>query len=177
MSSFSSTAPEIDPLEIRRASPEDAARLTVIARAAKAHWGYPAAWLTTWEPVLTITPDYLGHAIVFVGTRGGAPIGFYALEPRGDRWSLEHMWVEPRRAWPRSGAAPLRSRARHDPRAAAGSPGHRGRPVRGRLLRPHGSATDGYRGRSGGRRPDPSAPGLRDRRQHPSPRAPWLMHA
>jgi len=95
VSSFSSTTPEIDPLEIRRAAPEDAARLTAIARAAKAHWGYPAAWLTTWEPVLTITPDYLGRAIVFVGTRGGAPIGFYALEPRGDRWSLEHMWVEP----------------------------------------------------------------------------------
>ena len=95
MSSFSSTTPEPDPLEIRRASPADAARLTVIARAAKAHWGYPAAWLTTWEPVLTITPDYLGRASVFVGTRAGAPIGFYALEPRGDRWSLEHMWVEP----------------------------------------------------------------------------------
>ena len=95
MSSFSSTTPEIDPLEIRRAAPEDAARLTVIARAAKAHWGYPAAWLTTWEPVLTITPDYVGRAIVFVGTRGGAPIGFYALEPREDRWSLEHMWIEP----------------------------------------------------------------------------------
>jgi GNAT superfamily N-acetyltransferase len=95
MSSFSSTAPEVDPLEIRRAAPEDAVRLTVIARAAKAHWGYPAAWLTTWEPVLTITADYLGRAIVFVATRGGTPIGFYALEPRGDRWSLEHMWVEP----------------------------------------------------------------------------------
>lgn len=96
MSSFSSTPPEIDPLQIRRAAPADAARLTVIARAAKAHWGYPAAWLTTWEPVLTITPDYLRRALVFVGTRGGAPIGFYALEPREDRWSLEHMWVEPR---------------------------------------------------------------------------------
>ena len=97
MSSFSSTAPEIDPLEIRRASPEDAARLTVIARAAKAHWGYPAAWLTTWEPALTITPDYARTAILFVGVREGEPIGFYALEPRGDRWSLEHMWVEPGR--------------------------------------------------------------------------------
>jgi GNAT superfamily N-acetyltransferase len=95
MSSFSSTTPEIDPLEIRRAAPEDAARLTVIARAAKAHWGYPAAWLTTWEPVLTITPDYVQSATVFVGVREAEPIGFYALEPRGERWSLEHMWVEP----------------------------------------------------------------------------------
>lgn len=95
MSSFSSTTPEIDPLEIRRAAPADASRLTVIARAAKAHWGYPAAWLTIWEPALTITPDYLRREIVFLGARGGEPIGFYALEPRGDRWSLEHMWVVP----------------------------------------------------------------------------------
>ena len=92
---FSSTAPEIDPLEIRRAAPVDAARLTAIARAAKAHWRDPAAWLTAWEPVLTITPDYLRREIVFVGAREGEPIGFYALEARGDRWSLEHMWVGP----------------------------------------------------------------------------------
>ena len=97
MSSFSSTAPESGPtpLEVRRAVLEDAARLSAIARAAKAHWGYPSAWLTTWEPALTITPDYLGRALVFVGVRDETPIGFYALEPRGERWSLEHMWVAP----------------------------------------------------------------------------------
>jgi GNAT superfamily N-acetyltransferase len=82
-------------LEIRRAAPDDAARLSAIARAAKAHWRYPGAWLAAWEPVLTITPDYVRREIVFVGVRDGEPIGFYALEPRADRWSLEHMWVEP----------------------------------------------------------------------------------
>jgi GNAT superfamily N-acetyltransferase len=97
VSSFSSTAPEIDPtrLAIRRAAPDDAARLSAIARAAKAHWGYPSGWLVAWEPALTITPDYVRREVVFVGVREGEPIGFYALEPRGDRWSLEHMWVEP----------------------------------------------------------------------------------
>jgi GNAT superfamily N-acetyltransferase len=95
VSSFSSIAPEIGPLEIRRAAPDDAARLTAIARAAKAHWRYPTAWLADWEPVLTITPDYIRREIVFVGMRDGKPIGFYVLEPRGERWSLEHMWVEP----------------------------------------------------------------------------------
>jgi GNAT superfamily N-acetyltransferase len=95
VSSFSSIAPEIGPLEIRRAAPDDAARLTAIARAAKAHWRYPTAWLAAWEPVLTITPDYIRREIVFVGMRDGKPIGFYVLEPRGERWSLEHMWVEP----------------------------------------------------------------------------------
>jgi GNAT superfamily N-acetyltransferase len=82
-------------LEIRRAVPDDAARLTAIARSAKAHWRYPDAWLAAWETVLTITPDYARREIVFVGVRDGQLIGFYALEPRGDRWSLEHMWVEP----------------------------------------------------------------------------------
>ena len=95
MSSFSSIAPEIDPLEIRRAAPDDAARLTAIARAAKAHWRYPTAWLAAWEPVLTITPDYIRREIAFVGMRDGKSIGFYVLESRGERWSLEHMWVEP----------------------------------------------------------------------------------
>jgi GNAT superfamily N-acetyltransferase len=93
--SFSSTAPETGPIEIRRAAPADAARLAAIARAAKAHWKYPAAWLTTWEPALTITPDYVRTTILFVGVHDGEPIGFYALEPRVGRWSLEHMWVEP----------------------------------------------------------------------------------
>jgi hypothetical protein len=82
-------------LEIRRAAPDDAARLSAIARAAKARRGYPSAWLGAWEPVLTITPDYVRREIVFVGVRDGEPIGFYAPEPRSDRWSLEHMWVEP----------------------------------------------------------------------------------
>ena len=84
-------------LEIRRGVPADAARLTEIARVAKAHWGYPAAWLSVWKPALTITPDYLRQQLVHVGTIGQALVGFYALEPRGEQWSLEHFWVEP--AW------------------------------------------------------------------------------
>ena len=84
-------------LEIRRAMPEDADRLSAIARAAKAHWGYPTAWLNAWEPILRITPEYLRHQLVFAAARGPELIGFYALEQRGERWSLEHLWVEPGR--------------------------------------------------------------------------------
>ena len=82
-------------LQMRRARPGDAERLSQIARAAKAHWGYPRAWLAAWEPVLTITPEYLERQLVYVGERGHEMIGFYALEPRGERWSLEHFWVDP----------------------------------------------------------------------------------
>ena len=82
-------------LQIRRGVPADAQRLTEIARVAKAHWGYPEAWLSVWKPALTITSGYLRHQLVHVGTIGKAPVGFYALEPRGEQWSLEHFWVEP----------------------------------------------------------------------------------
>jgi GNAT superfamily N-acetyltransferase len=83
-------------LELRRAQPGDSERLSQIARAAKAHWGYPEAWLTAWEPILSIKPDYVQRQIVYVGWLGREMVGFYALEPRGDRWSLEHFWVDPR---------------------------------------------------------------------------------
>jgi GNAT superfamily N-acetyltransferase len=85
------------PLQIERAVPEDAEQLSAIARAAKAHWGYPRAWLSAWEPSLRITPEYLQRTLVFVGTDDRELIGFYALEQRGDRWSLEHLWVKPGR--------------------------------------------------------------------------------
>lgn len=83
-------------LRMRRALSDDAERLSQIARAAKAHWGYPAAWLTAWEPTLRITPAYAERQLVYVGALDHDLVGFYALEPRADRWSLEHFWVDPR---------------------------------------------------------------------------------
>ena len=83
-------------LSIRRALPGDSESLSRIARAAKAHWGYPEAWLAAWKPILWITPEYVERRLVYVGALGHDMVGFYALEPRGDRWSLEHFWVEPR---------------------------------------------------------------------------------
>jgi GNAT superfamily N-acetyltransferase len=81
---------------MRRGLPADSGRLSEIARAAKAHWGYPEAWLATWEPILRITPDYLLHRLVYVGVLGEEVVGFYALEQsEEDRWSLAHFWVDP----------------------------------------------------------------------------------
>lgn len=82
-------------LEFRRASPEDAPRLSAIARAAKASWGYPAAWLTAWEPSLRISADYVERELVWAALHDGEVVAFYALERRGDQWSLGHLWVEP----------------------------------------------------------------------------------
>jgi GNAT superfamily N-acetyltransferase len=80
---------------MRRALPGEAERLTEIARAAKAHWGYPERWLAAWRPVLSITPEYAERQLVYVAAQERELLGFYALEPRGDRWSLEHFWVDP----------------------------------------------------------------------------------
>ena len=77
--------------------PADTERLSAIARAAKAHWGYPSAWLAAWEPSLYITPEHLRRQLVFVAAQGPELIGFYALEHRDDGWSLDHLWVEPGR--------------------------------------------------------------------------------
>ncbi len=83
-------------LRVRRARPADAARLSEIAGAAKAHWGYPEAWLAAWAPVLEVTPEYVERQRVFAGAYERETVAFYALEARAERWSLEHFWVDPR---------------------------------------------------------------------------------
>lgn len=84
------------PLSIRRADPDDAPCLSQLAQRAKAHWGYPAEWLATWLPQLTIGPLYLADHRVLVAENPGGVVGMCALEDRGEWWSLEHVWVEPR---------------------------------------------------------------------------------
>src|SRR5438128_97160 len=46
-------------VRIVRARSTDAAKLSAIARAAKAHWGYPAHWLERWCEQLTITAEFI----------------------------------------------------------------------------------------------------------------------
>jgi GNAT superfamily N-acetyltransferase len=78
--------------------PEDAPRLTALARAAKAHWGYPAAWLEAWRTGLTIAPEYIELHTVLVAespVRQPPILGVCALEDHGDHWRIEHLWVEP----------------------------------------------------------------------------------
>lgn len=82
-------------LVIRRADADDAGTLTAIARAAKATWDYPAAWIEFWRGELTLTPEYLAAHRVFAADADGATLGVYALEHHGDHWSLAHVWVAP----------------------------------------------------------------------------------
>src|SRR3954451_19660398 len=83
-------------MQIRRAAAEDADALSDLAHRAKAHWGYPASWMREWDAQLTILPGYLEMHDVWVAEGEGHVIGMCALEDRGPRWMLEHVWVEPR---------------------------------------------------------------------------------
>ena len=80
---------------LRRATDADADALTDLAHRAKAHWGYPTSWMREWDAQLTILPGYLDMHDVWIAERDGAIIGMCALEDRGARWMLEHVWVEP----------------------------------------------------------------------------------
>jgi GNAT superfamily N-acetyltransferase len=91
----SSNPSEAEPLRIRIALPEDAAKLTRIAHDAKRHWGYPEHWITHWKDDLTISPDFVAANQVFVAEDDGQIAGFYALIIRQDKAELDHMWVAP----------------------------------------------------------------------------------
>lgn len=87
-----------DPLSIRPATSADSPRLTALAREAKAHWGYPVAWLEAWRDALTITPEYIEAHAVFVAESAARPpavLGVCAIEDHGDHWELGHLWVDP----------------------------------------------------------------------------------
>lgn len=81
---------------IREAVPDDADRLTHIAYAAKAHWGYDAASIDQWAGPLTVTKDYITANPVFVMCDPkGFQVGFSSLLWDQGRWELDHMWVDP----------------------------------------------------------------------------------
>jgi predicted N-acetyltransferase YhbS len=80
---------------LRPATGDDADTLTDLAHRAKSHWGYPANWMRAWDAQLTILPGYIDMHDVWIAELGGAIVGMCALEDRGARWMLEHVWVEP----------------------------------------------------------------------------------
>ena len=82
-------------MQIVRAQPSDAAALSAIARAAKAHWGYPQAWLDQWRDLLAITPEFVAAQETFVAVVDGRIVAFYALLDRDGTLCLEHLWVLP----------------------------------------------------------------------------------
>ena len=82
-------------LQIRRAKPEQAEVLTHIALAAKAYWGYPERCMEIWRPQLTFNSQYFVGNESWVANADDGPIGFYALQAKGENAWIENLWVLP----------------------------------------------------------------------------------
>jgi len=81
-------------VNIRRARKSESEELTLLARRAKASWGYPEAWLREWEPQLKLSSDYIDSYSVFVARNGNTLVGIIALEDSGEP-EISHLWVAP----------------------------------------------------------------------------------
>lgn len=82
-------------LQIRRATPDEAATLTEIAYAAKRHWGYPENWIEHWKDDLTITPEFISKHEVYVAVAEAEIVGCCAIVLDDSLAELEHMWIKP----------------------------------------------------------------------------------
>lgn len=84
-------------IEIRRASPSDSERATELARAAKAHWGYPAEWLAMWRNDLAISAEAIEKHPTYVASIDGEVVGVCQILAGEVGAILEHVWVDPER--------------------------------------------------------------------------------
>ena len=82
---------------IRRARPDEAAVLSTIAQAAKAHHGHTPEVLAGWRAELTVAPaDIAAHPTLVAEIDG--EVAAFCMVVGG---ALEHLWVLPR--WMRRG--------------------------------------------------------------------------
>ena len=82
-------------VRIRKADPAERETLSEFARAAKRHWGYPAAWMALWEDELAFAPDGFDEWQVWCASVGGEVVGVASLGRDGDEAELENLWVLP----------------------------------------------------------------------------------
>jgi GNAT superfamily N-acetyltransferase len=83
-------------INILRARPDQAVRLTQIAHAAKSYWGYPTHWIELWHNQLTITAAFIRDNEVYAAAdEDGVLLGFYALTGAPPKLTLDHLWVQP----------------------------------------------------------------------------------
>lgn len=82
-------------MNIVRATPADASRLTEIAFAAKRHWGYREHWIQTWRDILTMRPEFIGANVAYCAMEDGCAVGFYLLTTETDGLHLDHLWIMP----------------------------------------------------------------------------------
>ena len=81
---------------IRAARPAEAAALTELALAAKAHWGYPASFMARCRAALTIDAGMIRERLFRLAEGPtGEILGFYGFEPEEAGIGLSHLFVRP----------------------------------------------------------------------------------
>ena len=82
-------------VRIRRARQSEAARLSALALASKAVWGYDAQFLGRCRAELTVSVDYIASQPAYVAEADGRTAGFYGLSLAGGGASLDYLFVDP----------------------------------------------------------------------------------
>jgi GNAT superfamily N-acetyltransferase len=81
---------------IRRARPWEAAALSEIAMAAKAHWGYSASFMARCRMALAIDPAMMvNRTFRLAEDAAGGILGFYGFEAETEGIGLSHFFVLP----------------------------------------------------------------------------------
>jgi GNAT superfamily N-acetyltransferase len=83
------------PMNLIRASADDAPELSRIAYESKSSWVYPASWLKQWQEALTVTPEYIRSSRTFIMEVEHDKAGFYGLSIDRESGTLDHLWVLP----------------------------------------------------------------------------------
>ena len=83
------------PLAIRPARPGEEEALSDLALRSKAHWGHDAAFLERARPELTVAREDLDRLLVRVAERGGAVLGFSAVDLESEPPELVALFVDP----------------------------------------------------------------------------------
>lgn len=83
------------PLTFRPALPEEAERLSHLAFAAKAHWGYSAELMDACREDLTLSENCVREGLTTVGKPDGRIVGFYRLANIPEGPSLNDLFVSP----------------------------------------------------------------------------------
>ncbi len=84
-------------MNIRRAEPTEAERLSEIALAAKGYWGYAEELMALWRSGLIMTTQRIIEDTVYLAACGHDIVGFYSLTPTADAqiYELDDLWIDP----------------------------------------------------------------------------------
>jgi GNAT superfamily N-acetyltransferase len=80
---------------VRRAAPDDAARLTDLALRSKAVWGYEVAFMDACRAELTISRESIRHRPTLLAEDRGRLLGFYQLRLFGPSAEVAHLFIAP----------------------------------------------------------------------------------